>query len=129
MACSGVGQAPREAPIDGLPVVVVFWSSWCRGCQTNLVALERVGRHLDASGGGRLRLVGVNLDESEEEMARVVSRLGLRVQQMSDPEGELAAQWEVTSLPQVLVIQGGQLLFRGEGTALDWARLWRSWVW
>jgi thioredoxin len=45
---------------SGVPVIVDFWAPWCRPCR----AIEPLLQGIEADGGGRIRLVRLNVDEN-----------------------------------------------------------------
>ena len=56
--------APDGRPVDsagwrGVPLVVVFWATWCGFCERHNVHVEKLHRSLDPA---RLRVLGVALD-------------------------------------------------------------------
>jgi putative thioredoxin len=64
------------------PVVVDFWADWCEPCKTLMPLLESIANEYD----GAFLLAKVNADE----------------------QANIAQQFNVRSLPTVIVIQGGQ---------------------
>jgi thioredoxin len=65
-----------------LPVVVDFWAPWCRPCKTIRPILEE----LERENAGRLGFVGLDID--------------------SFPE--VAARYDVLSIPTVILFEGGE---------------------
>jgi thioredoxin 1 len=64
------------------PVVVDFWAPWCRPCTAIRPLLEA----LDEESGGRVTFAAVDID--------------------SHPE--IAARYEVLSIPTVILFEGGE---------------------
>jgi thioredoxin len=64
------------------PVVVDFWAPWCRPCKAIRPLLEQ----LEQEAGGRVEFAGLDIDEYPE----------------------IAARYEVLSIPTVLLFEGGK---------------------
>jgi thioredoxin 1 len=65
------------------PVLVDFWADWCAPCKTLLPAVESVAEQF----WGRLLVGKVNVEENEQ----------------------VPFQYNITTLPTLLVIKGGQV--------------------
>ena len=64
------------------PVVVDFWAPWCRPCH----AIEPLHEELATSAAGRVSFAKLNIDEHPE----------------------IAARYEVLSIPTVTLFEGGE---------------------
>jgi thioredoxin 1 len=56
----------EEVLASRVPVIVDFWAPWCKPCET----IEPHLRGIAEDGGGRLRLVRMNVDENLTVPAR-----------------------------------------------------------
>jgi thioredoxin len=64
------------------PVLVDFWAPWCRPCK----AIRPVLEELEAESGGRVGFAALDIDEHPQ----------------------IAARYEVLSIPTVILFEGGE---------------------
>jgi thioredoxin 1 len=67
---------------SSLPVLVDFYATWCGPCRALAPALEGIAKAYE----GRLRVVKVNVDESEE----------------------LAVRYQIRGVPTLMIFKGGK---------------------
>ncbi|MEG1719661.1 MAG: thioredoxin [Clostridia bacterium] len=71
------------------PIIVDFWASWCQPCRMIAPVLEEINTELS----GKVLIGKVNIDE----------------------EGELAMEYNVSSIPTLLIFKNGELINRSVG--------------
>jgi thioredoxin 1 len=71
------------------PVLVDFWAEWCGPCRTLAPTIEQIARDYK----GKLLVVKVNIDEKPQ----------------------LASQYQVQSIPTIMMFHRGQPLMRQSG--------------
>ena len=94
MGVSKVSEADFEAQVlkSTEPVVVDFWAEWCGPCRMIAPALEEI-----AAGalGDKVKIVKLNVDEYPQ----------------------IAAKYNVMSIPTLMVFKNGELASRQVGAA------------
>ena len=73
------------------PVLIDFWAPWCGPCRMVAPVVEKLAAEL----AGRLRVVKVNTDENPR----------------------LSREYEIQSIPTMMIFRGGQLVTRWAGAA------------
>jgi len=85
------GNFEAEVLDSPVPVVVDFWADWCMPCRMIAPILEKIA----AEYQGKLKVAKANADEL----------------------GELAAKYNVQSLPTLLLFKGGAVVNQHVGAA------------
>jgi len=91
---SKVSEADFEAQVlkSAEPVVVDFWAEWCGPCRQIAPALEELAA---GSLAGKVKIVKLNVDENPQ----------------------IAAKYNVMSIPTLMVFKNGELASRQVGAA------------
>ena len=72
-----------EVTKSGIPVLVDFWAEWCGPCKMISPIVDEIADELS----GKLKVVKVNVDEAQE----------------------LAAKYNIMSIPTLLVFKNGEI--------------------
>lgn len=107
-----------DAPTDLYGTVLVnFWATWCAPCRREMASLERLSRILE----GRVRVVGVCVDEDLNLAREWLRKEGIGFAQLADP-GMRAARGALAlnGLPETLLVAPDRrILMRVKG-AREW---------
>jgi peroxiredoxin len=86
------GQPVRLSDLQGRPLIVNFWASWCATCRAEVPDLIDL---YDAHKDKGLLLLGVNLRETEGAAARFAGEFGINYPIVFDRDGDVAGTWRI----------------------------------
>ena len=102
--------------LDGLRgngVILNFWSTWCAPCVRELPLLDSVAREHSADG---VRVIAVNMGESEKEILAFLEDFDLGFAVALDPQGTVSRLYAVPGLPMSFFIdRSGIIRYRRIG--------------
>jgi thiol-disulfide isomerase/thioredoxin len=102
------GSALKAEALEG-DVILVFFASWSPRCRD---VAERA-KELRAKWGSRARVFLVAFQEGEEEVRDFLGAAHRDVDVLRDVDGSFSKRHGITTLPSLLVIEGGSVSFRG----------------
>ncbi len=100
MPLLGGGQFNSEDH-RGSPMIINFWASWCPPCRQESPGFERVWRKYGDQG---IILVGVDIQDTEEDALAYVNELGLSFPNGRDLDGKITVEYGVIGLPVTFFI-------------------------
>jgi len=107
------GGSGSLADYRGRWVLVNFWASWCVPCREEAPALERFQRrHADAD----FTVLGIDSRDLSGDGRAFVERFGLTYPQLRDGDGDAAAEYGTTGVPENFLVDPRgrvRLLVRG----------------
>lgn len=99
---NGGADSVRFADLEGTPVVVNFWASWCTACIYEHPALTRAWRRWDRTG--EIELLGIVYQDSPAGARRFLRRYGGGWSQLLDPGSRTAIEFGVYGVPETYFI-------------------------
>ena len=87
--------------LRGSPVILNFWATWCVPCRVEMPALQNLHDRYHMEG---LRIIGVNLGESQAAMHDWINDLNLTFTILPDPAGVIVNQYYLLGQPSTYVI-------------------------
>lgn len=109
LSCLDGGHLTDADLAKGVSIVVV-WASWSP--RSRGIA-ERVGP-LASRWGGRARVVTVNFQEDGPAVQRFLAGKSLGAPVCLDPEGTFSRNYNVATLPGLVVLKDGQAVYHGK---------------
>lgn len=108
------GGSMSLAGLQGKPVFVNFFASWCPPCQRETPDLVKLYKKY----GQQIQFVGVDLtvNDSEADVKRLVHDFGVKYPVLLDVTGRVAQQYQVLGIPTSLLIsRNGTVVDRTQG--------------
>jgi cytochrome c biogenesis protein CcmG/thiol:disulfide interchange protein DsbE len=103
------GNPIRLADLRGKAVWLNFWASWCPPCQSETPSL----RSLDARYRGRgLVIVGIQVQQIEDDARRYATTYSLRYPIVSDLTGDIFRLYRIFALPTQFFIDANGVIRR-----------------
>lgn len=94
------GDHVRLEDFAGQPVILNFWASWCKSCQSEAGQLQEFhNRH-----SGKVKVIGMTVQD-EMEHAKKYARLANKDYLLAfDKTGQTSIQFGVTGVPETFII-------------------------
>ncbi len=103
--------------LRGRVVLLHFWATWCKPCEEEMPALDRLRRSLDSE---RFALLTVSVDEDRSQVESYRDRLGLSLPILLDPSHEVSHAYQTYRYPESFLLdREGRVVARFVGPR-DW---------
>ena len=89
------------ADLQGKPLVVNFWASWCIPCKDEAPVLQRTFARYKGQG---LVVLGVDVQDFRADARRFIRRFGLAYPNVYDGKGSTVGKWGVTGFPETFFV-------------------------
>jgi thiol-disulfide isomerase/thioredoxin len=87
--------------LQGAPLWVDFWASWCESCAASFAFLDGLERDFRAQG---LKVLAINLDEDREAAQEFLARHPVGFQLALDASGSCPRRFGVAGMPAAYLI-------------------------
>jgi peroxiredoxin len=114
------GDPIRLMDLRGSPVIVNFWATWCDPCKVEMPELEQLYQQEKAHG---LRIIGVNLGESSQDVSQWGDTFHLRFDLVMDTDQAVAELYHLRGQPSSYVISPDGVITQIFYGAVDFATL------
>jgi peroxiredoxin len=105
------------ADLRGRVVLLNFWATWCKPCEDEMPAMQRLWQRLAGPG---FELVAVSVDDGSADVEAFRARLGLGFPILLDPARDVAHAYQSFRYPEsYLIDRDGRILARYIGPR-DW---------
>jgi thiol-disulfide isomerase/thioredoxin len=95
------GRAISLSSLKGKVVLVDFWASWCAPCREELPVLETLYKKYRGQG---FEVVGVNQDQSADNVRKFLSATPLSFSVVHDRGGGVASRYAPSKMPSSFIL-------------------------
>ena len=92
------------AAYAGKPLVIRFWADWCKYCEGEMQAIDRVYRRYHARG---LEVLAVNAGQDARTVDAFMQRIGVGYPAVLDEDSAIARRYGVVGLPTTFFVDAG----------------------
>jgi thiol-disulfide isomerase/thioredoxin len=89
--------------------IVILWTSWSPHSRDIVARVNPLSQRW----GGKARVVTVNFEEERGAVERFLAGKGFDVPAFLDSDGVFARRYSVATLPGLLIIRDGQVVYKG----------------
>jgi cytochrome c biogenesis protein CcmG/thiol:disulfide interchange protein DsbE len=94
------GETIQLSDMQGKPVLVNFWATWCEPCQVEMPLIQEYYEKYSPD----LNVMAVNYDETTGEIQPYVKKLGLTFPVLLDPGGKITDLYQIRGFPTTYFI-------------------------
>jgi len=95
------GQPLSLTSLRGKVVLINFWATWCKPCEDEMPAMDRLYASLRDQG---FELVAISVDDGREEVERFQKRLGFSFPVLLDPEKLVSERYQTYRFPESFLV-------------------------
>ncbi len=95
------GLPISTSDLKGHPSVLVFWTAWCPACKEEAPNINRLAAEYEAKG---VKVLGINIKESEERTASGIEEFGIRYPVARDADAAVASRYNVIGTPTIIFL-------------------------
>jgi len=95
------GAEQSLSALRGRVVLLNFWATWCKPCEDEMPAMQRL---YDVLAGSGFELFAISVDAGDDEVRAFRDRLSLRFPILRDPEKQAASAYQTFRFPESWLI-------------------------
>ena len=95
------GQSVSLSDLQGKPVLLNFWATWCRPCVSEMPYLQEI--HDEWAGKG-LALLAVNIGDSSTKVKEFMQNHNLSLPVLLDTDQDVALEYNIRAIPTTFLI-------------------------
>jgi cytochrome c-type biogenesis protein len=94
------GEPLTLSELEGRPVILNFWASWCPPCIAEMPDFERVNQ----AAGDRITILGINFQDDPGLTASLAVETGVTYRLVRDPKGLIFGEFDGVGMPTTVFI-------------------------
>ncbi len=114
------GTERALAALNGRPVLVHFFATWCEPCREELPALRRL---VERSGDRDLAVIAISVAEVPIRVRRFMEETPVNFPILLDQDRAVAKAWDVSALPTTFILDATHKPRLAVEREYDWDRL------
>lgn len=95
------GSKSTLEDFNGQWVLINFWASWCKPCEEEAPALERLYKRYR---GEEFTVIGIATRDASDDSRKFVRDFGLTYPQFRDRDGSVNQAWGTTGVPETFLV-------------------------
>lgn len=95
------GETYTLSRLEGSPVLLNFWATWCGPCRSEMPHLDEVYAEWKDKG---LVMLAVNVGESESKVSEYIEKYGYGFPVVLDPTNDGASKYRIAAIPTTYFI-------------------------
>lgn len=111
------GKAWSLEALQGKPLLLNFWASWCEPCRTEMPSLELLATRHERAG---LVVLAINYQEALPAIRRFLELQPVSLPILLDPDGATAAAWTPRVFPATVLVDRSGVPRAQVLGGLDW---------
>jgi thiol-disulfide isomerase/thioredoxin len=107
------GTTHSLAAMQGKPVIVNFWATWCPPCRAEMPSMQRAWEQLKDDD---VLLIAINVGESKADIDAFLAEVPVSFPLPMDETMGVSQAWPMKGLPTTFVVDPeGRLVYRAQG--------------
>ena len=95
------GSSMSLGDVDGRVALINFWATWCKPCEDEMPAMQRLYETLSPEG---FELLAISVDTSADDVRAFRERLGIGFPILLDPDQDASRLYQTTGFPESLLV-------------------------
>ena len=115
------GKTVDLSSCKGRPALLLFWTTWCPYCRTEIKMLDKMAPQMQKEG---MEVFAVNVGELDPKVAKFIVQNMLTLRVLLDRDGKAADNYDVIGVPTYIILdKTGKVVSREHAFPADYKKL------